>query len=416
MSETPSPNFWVIIPAAGIGSRMQADRPKQYLEVAGQTILEHTVHCFLSHPKFQSVSLGLSKDDDYWNDLPLSSNRHIKLFEGGKERVDSVLNGLDSLLGLAKPDDWVWVHDAARPCLSHHEIDDIINALVDVDDGVVLDGIVLAVPVYDTVKRANKDAQIIQTVDREGLWRAMTPQVFRFAQLKSALECSLDEQVCVTDESSAIEFCGGKPVLILGSDKNIKVTHPQDLGVVARTITENSGDADDEQVTESRGMTDLRIGTGFDVHAFGEGSEIILGGVVIPYTQGLIAHSDGDVLLHAIMDALLGALALGDIGKHFPDTDEERKGADSRKLLRAVVSLIKQRGYRLGNLDSTIMAQEPKMAPHIDAMCHKLAQDLEVGVSDVSVKATTTERLGFTGRKEGIACQASVLLVKDSIE
>jgi len=402
MSETPSPNFWVIIPAAGIGSRMQADRPKQYLEVAGQTILEHTVHCFLSHPKFHSVSLGLSKDDRYWDELPLASNSQIQLFEGGRERVDSVLNGLDSLLGIAKPDDWVWVHDAARPCLSHQEIDDMISALAFVDDGVVL-----AVPVHDTVKRANKNAQINQTVDRQGLWRAMTPQVFRFTQLKAALERSLDDQVCVTDESSAIEYCGGRPVLISGSDKNIKVTHPKDLGSVAKTMAENAGE---------RSMSDLRIGTGFDVHAFGEGSEIILGGVTIPHNQGLIAHSDGDVLLHAIIDALLGALALGDIGKHFPDTDEEWKGADSRKLLRAVVSLIKQKGYRLGNLDSTIMAQVPKMSPHIDAMSDKLAQDLEVDVSDVSVKATTTERLGFTGRKEGIACQASVLLVKGSIE
>ena len=157
---------------------------------------------------------------------------------------------------------------------------------------------------------------------------------------------------------------------------------------------------------------DLRIGTGFDVHAFGEGDEIILGGVSIPYSQGLVAHSDGDVLLHAVMDALLGGLALGDIGKQFPDTDEEWKGADSRKLLRAVMALIQGKGFRVGNLDTTIMAQAPKMAPHIEMMCRNIAEDLGVAMNDVSVKATTTERLGFTGRKEGIACQASVLLVR----
>jgi 2-C-methyl-D-erythritol 2,4-cyclodiphosphate synthase len=298
----------------------------------------------------------------------------------------------------AKSDDWVWVHDAARPCLSHADIDKLIEALESKHDGALL-----AVPVHDTVKRADSDSSVQTTVDRKSLWRAMTPQVFRFAKLKQALEQSQVDQICVTDESSAIEHIGGKPFLVQGSDRNIKVTHPNDLGVAARTMQEN--------VKENVAVS-VRIGTGFDVHAFGEGDSIVLGGVKIPYSQGLVAHSDGDVLLHAVMDALLGALALGDIGKHFPDTDAQWKGADSRKLLRAVIALIAEKGYRVGNLDSTIMAQAPKMAPHIESMCLRIADDLEVAVSDVSVKATTTEHLGFTGRKEGIACQASVILVR----
>ncbi len=159
-------------------------------------------------------------------------------------------------------------------------------------------------------------------------------------------------------------------------------------------------------------MTDIRVGQGYDVHAFGPGEKIVIGGVVIPHSKGLVAHSDGDVLLHALCDAILGALALGDIGKHFPDTDAQYKGADSRALLRMVFSKAKGMGFKLGNADMTVIAQQPKMAPHIDAMAERIAEDLEAQVSHVNVKATTTEKLGFTGREEGIAAQASVLLVK----
>lgn len=158
----------------------------------------------------------------------------------------------------------------------------------------------------------------------------------------------------------------------------------------------------------------MRIGHGFDVHKFGDEGPVIIGGVAIPYEQGLIAHSDGDVALHALSDALLGAIAAGDIGRHFPDTDDKWKGADSRMLLRDVYRRVKEQGYVIGNADVTIMAQAPKMAPHIESMCAAIAEDLETGIGNVNVKATTTERLGFTGRKEGIACEAVVLLVKQN--
>lgn len=399
MSQTLNSTFWVIIPAAGVGARMAADRPKQYLKIADQTILEHTINCFLSHPVFETVFLGLAQDDQHWEGLPLSKDRRIKTYIGGDERVDSVLNGLAAMSDRAQPNDWVWVHDAARPCLSHADIDALIRALENCDDGALL-----GVPIHDTVKRVDLDNKVEITVDREGLWRAMTPQVFRFTELKQALTQSLADKVGVTDEASAIEHMGNKPVLVQGSPHNIKVTRPSDLKVAARTL---------QAYMKEDQVLPLRIGTGFDVHAFGEGASIVLGGERIPHVQGLIAHSDGDVLLHAVMDALLGALALGDIGKHFPDTDAEWKGANSRQLLRAVVTLIADKGYRVGNLDTTIMAQAPKMAPHIQAMCQNIAKDLGVPVTDVSVKATTTERLGFTGRKEGIACQASVILLRE---
>ena len=398
MSQIPRSKFWVILPAAGIGSRMAADRPKQYLPLFDQTILEHTINCFLSHSAFQSVFLGLSENDQYWSELPFATDSRVEVFVGGAERVNSVLNGLAYIGGRAKDDDWVWVHDAARPCLNHADIDKLIDAIKLNEDGALL-----AVPVNDTVKRANHNQNVEKTIERARLWRAMTPQVFQFAALKQALEQSLSDGVCVTDESSAIEYVGSQPLLVQGDEANIKITHPSDLTVAARTLKEN-------QPQEQR--MPLRIGTGFDVHAFGEGRSITLGGVEIPYSKGLVAHSDGDVLLHAIMDALLGALALGDIGKHFPDTDHKWKGADSRTLLQAVVLLIAEKGYRVGNIDSTIIAQAPKMAPHIDTMCKHIAEDLGVLVSDVSVKATTTEQLGFAGRKEGVACQASVVLIR----
>jgi len=399
MSKHSSPKFWVIIPAAGIGSRMQADQPKQYLEIENRTILEHTVQCFLSRPEFQAVAIGLAAQDTYFSCLSLSSDERVMAFEGGVERAQTVLKGLESLASEAKPNDWVWVHDAARPCLSHDDIDALIDTIGSVDDGALL-----GVPIHDTIKRADDDYRSQTTVDRRQLWRALTPQVFRYSVLLNALKRCSQDNIVVTDESSAVEYCGGRPYLVVGSEKNIKVTRPVDLSMAKHTLMEKNKKGDSA-------MHVPRIGTGFDVHAFGDGEFITLGGVVIPYKKGLIAHSDGDVLLHAVMDALLGALALGDIGKHFPDTDVKWKGANSRELLIAVNVLLRDKGYRVSNLDTTIMAQAPKMAPHIQAMREAIAADLNIQVSDISVKATTTEKLGFTGRSEGIACQASVVLV-----
>lgn len=388
---------WVLIPAAGVGKRMEAACPKQYLPLFDQTILEHTLSIFLGDERFSGIYLGLSKDDAYWPESPLYQHQSIETFDGGDERVDTVSRGLIELTKRANERDWVWVHDAARPCLSPEDIEALEGALDNESCGALL-----AVKIHDTVKYAGDSDCSEKTVDRERLWRAMTPQVFRIGDLNRALGACAKDNVFVTDDASAMEYVGKFPVLVSGSTQNIKITRPEDLAVAERNLRGYTG--------VSRSQLP-RIGSGFDVHAFEEGDHVTLGGVRIPHSQGLKAHSDGDVLLHALADALLGALALGDIGKHFPDTDPRWKGADSRMLLRGVYDLVRERGYEVGNVDLTVIAQAPKMAPHIQAIQDHVAQDLCLDSSDVGVKATTTEKLGFTGRKEGIAAQAVVMLI-----
>jgi 2-C-methyl-D-erythritol 2,4-cyclodiphosphate synthase len=219
--------------------------------------------------------------------------------------------------------------------------------------------------------------------------------MFRYGLLRKAL-AQIDDDLA-TDEAAAVEALGLSPKLVPGNTSNFKVTFPDDLAIAAAILDKRSS---------------MRIGQGFDVHAFAEGRKLIIGGVEIPYERGLLGHSDADVLLHAICDALLGAAALGDIGKHFPDTDPRYRGADSRSLLRHVAALVREQGYRVANVDATIVAQAPKMAPHIVSMVANIAADLGIAANSVNVKATTTERLGFTGRGEGIAAQAICLLAQ----
>lgn len=384
---------WVIVPAAGIGSRMAAELPKQYLKISGKSILEHTLQPFIAEPMFSRVLVGLAEHDQYWPELPCSGDEKLQTFVGGNERVDTVINGLRCLEAIASPDDWIWVHDAARPGLSGANIQALTKALEQAPQ----EGALLGLPVFDTIKRGDSEVKVQSTVDREGVWLAQTPQVFRNAVLTEALKHCQTNKLVVTDESSAIEALGGRPDLVVGSIDNIKVTRPEDLERMRKILAVNN-------------PAYPRIGSGFDVHAFTEGSSVMLGGIEIPHSHGLKAHSDGDVLLHALCDALLGALALGDIGRHFPDSDSQWRGADSRHLLRAVVAMVHAQNYAVGNVDLTVMAEKPKLANHVDAIRACIAKDLGIDASLVSVKATTTEGLGFTGRQEGIACQATALL------
>lgn len=386
---------WAIVPAAGAGRRMGAAIPKQYLPLAGQALIVHTLNALLADPRLSGVVVAISAEDEWWPEVAVQcvTNKPLWVVAGGAERSQSVLNGLEALRERAHPDDWALVHDAARPCLSPADLERLFTELA--DDPV---GGLLAVPLADTLKQADASGRVAATVDRSSLWRALTPQMFRLGRLRDALREALARGLTVTDEAAAMEAAGFAPRLIEGRADNLKVTRPEDLALAEFYLTRGS-----ERV--------MRIGHGFDVHAFGPGEFITLGGVRIPHTHGLIAHSDGDVLLHALCDALLGAAGLGDIGQHFPDSSAEFCKIDSRILLRRVVALLQEQRLTVGNVDATIIAQAPRMAAHIAAMREGIAADLQIALERVNVKATTTERLGFTGRGEGIAVHAVALLI-----
>ncbi len=358
-------------------------------------MIQHTIDALLRIEKISCIYVVLSPDDVYWDKLFVNGMpaRLQVIRQGGATRAATVRNGLEAIADQATDDDWILVHDAARPCIDSHRVEAVMDELR--DDPV---GGLRALPIADTVKRG-ENGRVVATIPRENLWLAQTPQIFRYGLLRHALSrVGQDES---TDEAQAIEALGLSPRLVAGNVSNFKVTFPEDVAIAEAILGHRN----------SMKERKMRIGQGFDVHAFAEGRKLIIGGVEIPYARGLLGHSDADVLLHAICDALLGAAALGDIGKHFPDTDPRYKGADSRVLLRHVAALLNERGYDVQNVDATIIAQAPKMAPHIPFMVANIAADLSTAVDQINVKATTTEQLGFTGRGEGIAAQAVCLLL-----
>jgi 2-C-methyl-D-erythritol 4-phosphate cytidylyltransferase / 2-C-methyl-D-erythritol 2,4-cyclodiphosphate synthase len=405
MSVGAARRLWAIVPAAGKGERFATAAalavPKQYTPLLGRSVLEWSLRALLTESRIQGIVVVLANGDTHWPDVAkrIDSPKLLTVI-GGAQRQDSVSNGLEFLASLAKADDWVLVHDAARPCLSGSDVSALADALEDNPRGAAggvagVAGAVLAAPIVDTVKR--ELASGLETVDRAGLWRALTPQIFAYASLRRALEEAARAGVQVTDEAQAMERIGVRARLVQGSPFNIKVTRAEDLQVAAGIL----------KMGES---SQMRIGQGVDVHAFGAGDHVVLGGVRIAHAQGIIAHSDGDVVIHALCDALLGAMGDGDIGQHFPDSDPRYRGADSRVFLRAVAERMKAAGLQLINADITVLAEAPRIGAHRSAMAANLAADLNVAAALVNIKATTTERLGFIGRKEGLAAMASVLL------
>jgi 2-C-methyl-D-erythritol 4-phosphate cytidylyltransferase / 2-C-methyl-D-erythritol 2,4-cyclodiphosphate synthase len=394
---------WAVVPAAGRGARFettQATGPKQYARLAGATVLEWSLSALLHEPRVAGIVVALAADDTRWPAIAASmTGSKIETTIGGASRQESVMRGLKALEGRAGADDWVMVHDAARPCLTSADLKALIDAVEGCEDAAnaaAVNGAVLASPVHDTVKR-ERGGIAADTVDRTGLWRALTPQMFGYARLTQALENAATLGLAVTDEAQAMERLGLPARLVRGSPFNIKVTTVSDL-VMAESILRG---------TERNHM---RIGQGFDVHAFGAGDHVVLGGVKIDYPKGVVAHSDGDVVIHALCDAVLGALGMGDIGQHFPDSDPRYRGADSRVFLREVWAHMRAAGLELVNADITVLAEAPRIAKHRAAMAENLAADLRVSVQLINIKATTTERLGFIGRGEGLAASAAVLL------
>ncbi|MFN7644581.1 MAG: 2-C-methyl-D-erythritol 2,4-cyclodiphosphate synthase [Burkholderiales bacterium] len=401
MTESPDAampgRHFAVVPAAGTGTRLAADRPKQYLDLNGATMLERTVEALLACSWLEAVLVVVAPDDAVAAALPgLQGPRCSVVPVGGDTRRASVLGGLAALADArgATDSDWVWVHDAARPGVEPESLARLRDAVR--EDRV---GGLLAQPVADTVKRGGA-GRAVTTVEREGLWLAQTPQVFPLGTLRHALE----RHHRVTDEASAIEATGRTPLLVAGSRRNFKVTTMDDLHAMRDALAPAAAGTDAEPP--------WRIGQGWDVHALVPGRALVIGGTTIPHASGLLGHSDADVLLHAITDALLGGAGLGDIGRHFPDTDARFAGADSRVLLREALQRVRAAGWRPANVDCTVVAQAPKLAPHVPAMVEAIAADLGLPASSVNVKAKTSERLGYAGRGEGISAQAVVMLAR----
>jgi 2-C-methyl-D-erythritol 4-phosphate cytidylyltransferase / 2-C-methyl-D-erythritol 2,4-cyclodiphosphate synthase len=363
-----------ILVAAGSGSRFGAETPKQFLSVAGKPVIRHAADALAAH-----VSLLQPVGDQGPIEAALTGLPALPVVPGGATRQDSVRAGLEALVPHAP--DAVLVHDAARPVIPARTIPDLIAALA------AAAGAVPAVPVADTLKRAARGT-ILETVSREGLFRAQTPQAFRFVNLLAAHRSGLRGS---TDDAALLEAMGDAVAIVTGSDDNIKLTWPEDLARLERIMAP---------------PLYPHVGTGFDVHALEVGRPLMLCGIAVPHDRGLAGHSDADVGIHALCDAIYGALADGDIGRHFPPNEASWKDADSARFLAHAAARIAARGGRLSNADVTLICERPKITPHAAAMRTRLASILGVDVARISVKATTTERLGFTGRGEGIAAQA----------
>ena len=408
-------HYWLVMPAAGSGSRFGAASPKQYAKLAGRTVIEWALAPFLGDRRCAGIIVALAAEDGEW--ARIAARLHavqqtasagtpsptVTAVAGGTQRSLSVRAVLAALAERAAPDDWVLVHDAARPCLESQDLERLLAALASHSLGGLL-----ATPAADTLKRApaaadrEPGARVAETVDRTTLWRALTPQMFRYGRLCAALDAAHAAQRSPTDEAQALEWLGEQPLLVPGAASNLKITTAEDLVLAAAILQSRHG-------SQTRGAP-MRIGSGFDVHAFGPGDFLMLGGVRIAHSRGVVAHSDGDVVLHALCDALLGAAGLGDIGQHFKDTDPRWRGADSRRFVTAVLAMLRERGLEVANADVTVLAQSPKIAPHREAMRQEIARLLGIDEAGVNIKATTTEGLGFLGRAEGIAAQAVVLL------
>ncbi len=381
-----------IIPAAGSGSRMGLDHPKQYHFLAGAPILVHTVRVFVTSPCIDTIVVVVPADRvaatrQLLTDYDLAEGT-VQVTSGGRRRQDSVRAGLALL---DEEVDIVLVHDGARPLLEAELIERCCQAAIEHGAAIA------AVPVKDTLKKGGSDSRIHHTVDREGLWQAQTPQAVRRPLLQKAYEQIGDADV--TDEASLLELAGTDVWLVEGAETNIKITRPDDL-VIAEKIMEKSA------------VPSLLIGHGYDAHCFAPERKLVLGGVTIPFEMGLAGHSDADVLTHALCDAILGAMGAGDIGAHFPDSEQRFKNIYSIKLLKDVVAIAGEKGLLLSNADVTLVCQGPKLAPFIAEMRTILSGTCMVSEKRMNVKATTTEKMGFTGRMEGISCHAVVLLSK----
>ncbi|MGN7438418.1 MAG: bifunctional 2-C-methyl-D-erythritol 4-phosphate cytidylyltransferase/2-C-methyl-D-erythritol 2,4-cyclodiphosphate synthase [Alcanivorax sp.] len=388
-----SKSFHIIIVAAGSGRRLSSDMPKQYLTLGGVAILRRTLDVFQKHDALGTVCVVINPDHKVYYENAVRGMDGIKLCHGGETRQQSVNNGLKELA--CDADDIVLIHDAARPFLRLTDIDSVLYAMERYDAAS------LAVPVADTLRYANEEGIANDPVSRDHLWAMQTPQAFKYKTIIKAHE-SYKDDATFTDDTQMVSAMGVDVKLVRAGKHNFKITTQEDLHMAERMLS-----------------TEVRTGMGFDVHAFDEADDVTsirLCGVDIPFDRKLKGHSDADVGLHTITDAILGAIGEGDIGQHFPPSNNDFKDMDSAIFLEKAMELLRTAGGKLINVDVTMICERPKIGDHKDAIILRIAEILGVSPRRVNIKATTTEKLGFTGRKEGIAAQAVVSVEMPAIE
>ena len=369
-------NLLVIIAAAGVGKRFGSNIPKQYSKINGKTVIERSVRPFIDSENVSKVILAISKDDLEIKNQDFYNSEKIEFVFGGETRQNSIFNALTHV---SNEYEYVLTHDAARPNVIK---DDILNLLRDINESGASCSY-LYTPVYDSIKQ-------IQTEDKNKFHLVQTPQISRFNDLKLSLKKCIDENIESPDESSAIEYANLKTSRIQGRRSNIKITEPEDLEILNKFST--------------------RSGIGFDLHKYEDGTGMILGGFKINCGYKIIAHSDGDVLLHSIADSILGASGLGDIGKYFSDQDDKNKNLDSSEIIRFCLEKLNELNLEIYNIDATIICEEPKINPHRDNILKSLSSLLKIPVNKIGLKATTSEKIGIIGKNQAIAVQSIVNL------
>jgi 2-C-methyl-D-erythritol 4-phosphate cytidylyltransferase/2-C-methyl-D-erythritol 2,4-cyclodiphosphate synthase len=385
-----------IIAAGGRGARLGGALPKQFLALGGRPILQRSVDAFVASDRIADLIVALPRElarsvPDYLR----SGRKPVEIVEGGERRQDSVAK---AFARVSSRSDVVVIHDAARPLVTP----DLISRTVDA--AARFGAAIAALPATDTVKRSNADRVIVDTIPRGEIFLAQTPQAFRIDVLRAAL-AQAREVGDATDEAMLAERAGHAVHLVDGDPRNLKITTAEDLATAERLLGLSAPGA----------LQALRIGIGYDLHRLVTGRRLLLGGVTIPFDKGLDGHSDADVVCHAVTDAILGAAAAGDIGRHFPDTDAAWKDADSLVLLARAARMVADAGFAIGNVDLVIIAQRPKLVPHIDAMRANLARAMNTAVENVSIKGKTNEGVDSTGAGDSIAVHAVALLMGSGI-
>lgn len=377
----------VVVPAAGRGARFGSPENKIWARLGGRSVLDWTLEGLSAHPDISDIVVVAGPDEvERVRAAVMAHPRVCAVVEGGATRAASVGNGLRELPARCGT---VLVHDAARPCVREALISRVIEATV--QWGAAVPGL----PVSDTVKRADRENMVLETVSRTGLWTVQTPQGALTANLLTAYERLGDRVHEATDEAAVLEAAGFQVAVVAGDPSNRKITLPGDVEIAERDMGVRVG------------AQEVRTGIGYDVHAFAEQRDLWLGGVRIPYDRGLAGHSDADVLLHAVCDALLGAAGMGDIGVLFPDTDRAHKDRASIEFVREVARLLSEAGWRVVNVDVALLAEAPRIGPYRAAMTERIACALGITTDRINIKATTSERMGFVGRGDGMACWAS---------